>query len=87
MIYVDGLQVLITTKMWRHGEGCHMVADSLRELHMFAGKLKLGPSWFQGSYYFLTPTKRRMAIRAGATELLEVTEFLKKVHTMMEAKE
>jgi hypothetical protein len=52
-----------------------MVADSTKELHNFAKRLKLSRSWFQGGvggkapHYDLTNTKRRVAISLGAIEI------------------
>jgi len=48
---------------------CHMMADSLEELHALAGKLQLRRDWFQnGKYphYDLTANKREAALRLGA---------------------
>ena len=49
---------------------CHMIADSVGELHAMAERLGLRPRWFQsdryGGHYDLVPTKRDLAIRLGA---------------------
>jgi hypothetical protein len=83
VIYVDSVTTFATTKKWNHAEGCHMVADSLQELHDFAVKLKLGPSWFFQNHYRLTLTKRRMALKNGAQEI-STLDFITKAHEMME---
>lgn len=49
---------------------CHLLADSLPELHAFARQLEMQRSWFQdGKYphYDLVPARRLAALRAGAT--------------------
>ena len=50
---------------------CHMVADSLQELHDMAGKLGL-LIWFQSHaripHYDISKTKRAVAISLGAIE-------------------
>lgn len=41
-IYVDNERILWRGKLW-----CHLVADSLNELHQFACKVDLQRAWFQ----------------------------------------
>ena len=51
---------------------CHMVADTLDELHAMAKKLGMKRSWFQSGsipHYDVSLSKRRMAIEFGAIEL------------------
>jgi hypothetical protein len=54
---------------------CHMVADTLWELHDMARRLGLRPEWFQcpprasRPHYDLAPSKRAQAIRLGAVEV------------------
>ena len=43
-VYVDSEEILWHGKLW-----CHLVADSLDELHTFAARLGLRRSWFQAS--------------------------------------
>lgn len=43
MVYVDRPQWKWRGKMW-----CHLTADSLDELHVFAKRLGLKREWFQG---------------------------------------
>lgn len=68
MVYVDA-------PIWRFGRMrmCHMVADSLEELHDMAGKLGLRREWFQQSgslpHYDICLTKRKQAIKMGASEI------------------
>jgi len=65
MVYVDE-----ATWEWRGQFWCHLLADSIDELHEFAARLGLRRSWFQGSsrfpHYDLTVNKRLLAIRLGA---------------------
>jgi hypothetical protein len=51
---------------------CHMVADSLGELHFFARRLSLKPEWFQDKpgrpHYDVSKNKREAAVFWGAIE-------------------
>ena len=55
---------------WRGREWCHLVADSLDELHAFAAKLGLRRSWFQSKthypHYDVTMAVRTRALALGA---------------------
>lgn len=74
-VYVDALQV------WPHAWGpflqgsCHMFARlaDLPALHALAKSIGVSRSWYQdkrdGGHYDLTPSKRALAIKAGALEL------------------
>lgn len=52
---------------------CHMVADSLEELHTFAERLGINRARFQNKpkrpHYDLRPKKRKKAIELGAVEV------------------
>jgi hypothetical protein len=53
---------------------CHMVADSIDELHEFAVKIGLKREWFQGEneknpHYDLSQAKRKKAVDNGAIEI------------------
>lgn len=51
---------------------CHMLADTVAELHEFAARIGLRREWFQPfsrPHYDLSKTKRAIAIEAGAIEL------------------
>lgn len=75
-VYVDDAAHLMPR---RRGPGfmimCHMVADSLEELHEFAHELGLKPQWFQGGtftpHYDVNKTKRRLAVEKGAKEITQ----------------
>ena len=64
-VYVDDSKLEWRGQLW-----CHMVADSLQELHHFAAKLGLRRSWFQDKtaypHYDITLKLRNKAIRLGA---------------------
>jgi len=64
-VYVDNERI-----PWRGREWCHLVADSLDELHAFAAKLGLRRAWFQerASYphYDVTVSVRNLALALGA---------------------
>lgn len=52
---------------------CHMVADTLDELHAMAEAIGLKREWFQGSastpHYDVSLSRRKLAIELGAIEL------------------
>ena len=68
-VYVDELRNYPVSPRWRYGQACHMTADTLEELHAFAGKLELRRSWFQPHerwpHYDLTAKRRAMAVSLG----------------------
>jgi len=67
---------------WRGKKWCHLTADSLAELHLFAARLRLKRSWFQDHrfmpHYDLTENKRSQAIELGA-EPITATESGRRV--------
>lgn len=71
-VYIDSEAI-----RWRGREWCHMVADTLEELHDFAARLGLQPHWFQnhGRYphYDVTVSVRSRALRMGAIDADRVT--------------
>lgn len=51
---------------------CHMLADTVAELHDFAARIGLKREWFQPAsrpHYDLSKAKRAEAIAAGAVEV------------------
>ncbi|WP_394791161.1 DUF4031 domain-containing protein [Rhodoferax sp.] len=64
-IYVDDARI-----HWRGGQWCHMLADSLEELHMFARLLGVHRRWFHRTasypHYDITVEMRDRAIDQGA---------------------
>jgi hypothetical protein len=64
-VYVDDEQIAWRGKVW-----CHLVADTLAELHEFADKLGLRREWFQSKsrypHYDVTVSMRDRALRLGA---------------------
>lgn len=64
-VYVDNERIKWRGKLW-----CHLVADSLGELHAFAALIGLRRAWFQdrASYphYDVTTDVRERALLAGA---------------------
>ena len=72
MVYVDDMRNCMQTKFWPYGQACHLMADSVAELHEFAGRLKLKRSWFQDKslpHYDLTAGMRTKAVQLGACEI------------------
>lgn len=63
--YVDTVKIKWRNKIW-----CHLVADSLDELHAFAREIGLKREWFQASasypHYDITLKTRSIAISKGA---------------------
>lgn len=78
-VYVDPIMTCLPNPRWKWDKSCHLIADSLDELHGFAKRLGLRYEWFQrdkangGSstlpHYDLTVGKRAEAVRIGAIEL------------------
>lgn len=72
--YVDNEQIPWRGKLW-----CHLVADSLDELHAFAVQLGLRRAWFQSKsafpHYDVTLTVRERALQLGAQPGSRATVF------------
>lgn len=66
-VYVDNVKVKWRGRLW-----CHLVADSIEELHEFAQRLGLQRNWFQHAasypHYDVTVEVRQKALRVGAVE-------------------
>jgi hypothetical protein len=72
-VYVDSMMACVPNPRWRWTEACHLVADTLPELHAFAARLGLKREWFQDHagrvpHYDLTAGKRAAAVGMGALE-------------------
>lgn len=71
-VYVDELHCWPTKIKCFQAGSCHMVADTLEELHAMAQKIGLRLAWFQPRrrlpHYDLTPGRRVEALRCGALE-------------------
>ena len=83
-VYVDELRPVAKNTNWPYKYACHLVADCIEELHYFAGRLRLQPSWFQGEssfpHYDLTKNFRLIAVKLGAAEITnrQLVELMKK---------
>jgi Protein of unknown function (DUF4031) len=66
-VYVDAEAI-----QWRGRAWCHLVADTLDELHVFAAQIGLQRRWFQGHttypHYDVTMAVRTRAMRMGAID-------------------
>jgi hypothetical protein len=73
-VYVDNVRLPSNGTFW-----CHLVADSLDELHAFAYQLGLKPQWFQHTasypHYDVTISMREKALKMGASEGNRATIF------------
>ena len=73
MIFVDKLRPCLSNENWEHDISCHLFADTINELKLFAGLIGLKESWFQDNkrlpHYDLTEGMRIKAIKYGAVEM------------------
>lgn len=73
-VYVDRIMKYPKTAGWPYEEACHMIADTLDELHRMAAKIGLKRVWFQNSpphsvpHYDLTVGKKHQALANGALD-------------------
>lgn len=63
---------------------CHMMADSLDELHAMADRIGLKRTWFQpqsSPHYDVSLEKRKLAIQYGAIEVdrRQLVEIIKRL--------
>lgn len=82
-VYVDSIIPTLINKNWKYPRGCHLVADTIAELHSFAACLGLKRSWYQYKtmpHYDLTCNKRKLAVQLGAKEVdrKQFVELLRK---------
>jgi len=82
-VYVDDLTVSLKSRNWPYSHSCHLVADTVEELHYFAGRMRLEPAWFQNKpelpHYDLIKGKRLLAVKLGAVEVnsYKISELMK----------
>jgi hypothetical protein len=74
-VYVDPLRRAVPREAEARRAGarsghrwCHMMADTLDELHALAETIGLRREWFQGDHYDLVPFRRARAVALGAIE-------------------
>lgn len=72
-VYVDDLMTCVPSKNWRWNKSCHLIADSVEELHGFAKRIGMKREWFQNDsrlpHYDLTVNRRALAVKLGAIEV------------------
>ena len=71
MVYVDPISTWPTAIRCFKAGSCHLVADTVEELHAFARLLGLRRGWFQPvswPHYDLTPARREKAVALGAVQ-------------------
>lgn len=71
-IYVDNLQNLGWVLRGHKVQSCHMIADTLAELHQIAAAIGMQRNWYQPRsfpHYDLTASRRAAAVLRGAIEL------------------
>jgi hypothetical protein len=83
------VSVYVDEPIYRFGRMhmCHMVADTLEELHAMADTIGVNRKWFQSKarypHYDICKAKRKLAVEAGAIEVdvrkvIEVVRRFKK---------
>jgi len=83
MVYVDASISCLKNKKWKYDKSCHLFADTVDELNLFAQSIRLKLEWFQNHTYFphydLTEGKRIVAVKHGAKEVDKrfVADFIK----------
>lgn len=81
-VYIDDARI-----SYRGMKMCHMIADSLSELHLMADRLGLKRSWFQPlswPHYDVCWTKRQKAVRLGAVPITQ-RQLARYIRTKKEA--
>ncbi|HEF5787015.1 DUF4031 domain-containing protein [Burkholderia multivorans] len=85
-VYVDNARVT-----WRGRQWCHLVADSLDELHRFAASIGLKRGWFQAQaslpHYDVTVEVRDVALSRGAMQVDRRTLVLRGRQLKLELQE
>lgn len=72
-VYVDPMMTSLKSARWPYTKACHLFADTLEELHVFAASIGLRRRWFQNRedmpHYDLVGSKRRLAVKKGAEQV------------------
>ncbi len=67
-VYVDNMKA-----KFKRMKMCHMMADTLEELHEMAGNIGLRREWFQDHkrhpHYDVSLSRRKLAVKYGAKEV------------------
>lgn len=68
------MSVYVDESVWPLGRMvmCHMLADSVEELHTMADKIGVARKWFQSKrfpHYDICKSKRAVAVKLGAVEI------------------
>lgn len=72
---------------------CHMLADTIEELHAMADKIGMKRAWFQSPpkirtpHYDIAPSRRALAVKYGAIEVdkYQMNEIAKKAREVWKA--
>jgi hypothetical protein len=78
-VYVDG-----ASNPYGRMKMCHMVADTLEELHAMADAIGIQRRWFQNDpdhpHYDIAQSKRALAVKHGAVEITsrQLVELIRK---------
>jgi hypothetical protein len=78
-VYVDG-----ASNPYGRMKMCHMVADTLEELHAMADAIGIQRRWFQNDpdhpHYDIAQSKRALAVQHGAVEITsrQLVELIRK---------
>lgn len=87
-VYVDDLMTCVPNKNWRWNKSCHLIADSVEELHEFAKRIGMKREWFQNDsrlpHYDLTVNRRALAVKLGAVEV-DRRQFVNKMRELAQA--
>jgi hypothetical protein len=83
MVYVDDMKAQYGRMIM-----CHMIADTVDELHAMADKIGIERRWFQAStnhpHYDISLSKRKLAVQFGAEEITarQTVELLRAIYTL-----
>lgn len=84
----EGMTVYVDTarNKYKRMVMCHLLADTLEELHTFAARLGMKREWFQPvstPHYDLSLSRRALALKYGAVEIDErkVVEIIRMYRT------